>query len=109
VVFYGAGSRALRPDVIELLDRQVVEVAKRDGVMRRRRFRVDPTVVETNVHYPTDCALLQDRVRLLTRTLQPATTALGDARGRIGNRRIRSGNAVLRSISVGLFSRRESR
>src|SRR5205823_6131318 len=49
-------ARALGPQVIEQLHRQVVEVAKRAGVTHGRRFRVDTTVVETNVHYPTDGA-----------------------------------------------------
>ena len=79
-------ARALGPDVIEQLHRQVVEVAKRAGVTHGRRFRIDTTVVETNVHYPTDSTLLQDGVRVLTRTLQRASTALGDRAGRIRNR-----------------------
>jgi transposase, IS5 family len=79
-------ARALGPDVIEQLHRQVVDVAKRAGVTHGRRFRVDTTVVETNVHYPTDSTLLQDGVRVLTRTLQRASTALGDRAGRIRNR-----------------------
>jgi len=79
-------ARALGPEVIEQLHRQVVEVAKRAGVTHGRRFRVDTTVVETNVHYPTDSTLLQDGVRVLTRTLQRASTALGDQAGRIRNR-----------------------
>jgi transposase, IS5 family len=77
---------ALGPDVIEQLHRQVVEVAKRAGVTHGRRFRIDTTVVETNVHYPTDSSLLQDGVRVLTRTMQRASAALGDAPGRIRNR-----------------------
>jgi IS5 family transposase len=79
-------ARALGPDVIEQLHRQVIEVAKRAGVTHGRRFRIDTTVVETNVHYPTDSTLLQDGVRVLTRTLQRASTALGDRAGRIRNR-----------------------
>jgi len=77
---------ALGPDVIAHLHRQVVEVAKRAGVTRGRRFRIDTTVVETNVHYPTDSTLLQDGVRVLTRTMQRASRALGDEPGRIRNR-----------------------
>src|SRR5262249_42492868 len=71
--------RALGPEVIEQLHRQVLEVAKRAGVTHGRRFRIDTTVVETNVHYPTDSSLLQDGVRVLTRTLQRAGAAPGDA------------------------------
>jgi transposase, IS5 family len=79
-------ARALGPEVIEQLHRQVIEVAKRAGVTHGRRFRIDTTVVETNVHYPTDSTLLRDGVRVLTRTMQRASTALGDPRGRIRNR-----------------------
>ena len=79
-------ARALGPEVIEQLHRQVVAVAKRAGVTHGRRFRIDTTVVETNVHYPTDSSLLQDGVRVLTRTMQRAGAALGNPRGRVRNR-----------------------
>ena len=70
-------ARALGPEVIEQLHRQVVEVEKRAGVTHGRRFRIDTTVVATNVHYPTDSTLLGDGVRVLTRTLQRASAAFG--------------------------------
>jgi IS5 family transposase len=89
-------ARALGPEVIEQWHRQVIEVAKRAGVTHGRRFRIDTTVVETNVHYPTDSTLLQDGVRVLTRTMQRASTALGDQRGRIRNR--------LRSVTRGVLT-----
>jgi transposase, IS5 family len=85
----------LGPDVIEQLHCQVVEVAKRAGVTHGRRFRIDTTVVETNVHYPTDSSLLQDGVRVLTRTMQRASTAVGDPRGRVRNRMRSVGRRVL--------------
>lgn len=86
---------ALGPDVIAHLHRQVVEVAKRAGVTRGRRFRIDTTVVETNVHHPTDSTLLQDGVRILTRTMERASTALGDQPARVRNR--------LRSVTRGVL------
>jgi transposase, IS5 family len=79
-------ARALGPDVIEQLHRQVVEVAKRAGVTHGRRFRIDTTVVETNVHYPTDSTLLRDGMRVLTRTMQRARAAMGARSGRIRDR-----------------------
>jgi hypothetical protein len=69
---------ALGPEVITDLHRRVVEVARRAGVTHGRRFRIDTTVVETNVHYPTDSTLLQDGVRVLTRAMQRASADLGD-------------------------------
>ena len=88
-------ARVLGPDVVEQLHRQVVEVAKRAGVTHGRRFRIDTTVVETTVHYPTDSTLLQDGVRVLTRTMQRASTAMGDPDGRIRNRLRRVTRGVL--------------
>ena len=79
-------ARALGPEIIEQLHRQVLDVAKRAGVTHGRRFRIDTTVVETNVHYPTDSSLLQDGVRVLTRTMQRASAALGDRSGRVRSR-----------------------
>src|SRR5688500_17450654 len=52
-------ARALGPEVIEQLHRQVVEVAKSAGVTHGRRFRVDTTVVD-------QCAL-SDRQHALAR------------------------------------------
>ena len=79
-------AHVLGPDAVAQLHRRVVDVARRAGVTHGRRFRIDTTVVETNVHYPTDSSLLQDGVRVLTRTMQRASTALGDQPGRIRNR-----------------------
>jgi transposase, IS5 family len=97
-------ARALGPEVIEQLHRQVVEVAKRAGVTHGRRFRIDTTVVETNVHYPTDSTLLRDGVRALTRTMHHGCAALGEPTSRIRNR-LRS--VARRCIAIRLQSRRE--
>jgi IS5 family transposase len=88
-------AQVLGPDAIQQLHQRVVDVAKRAGVTHGRRFRIDTTVVETNVHYPTDSSLLQDGVRVLTRTLQRASAALGDRRGPIRDRRRSVGRRVL--------------
>ena len=88
-------ARALGPEVIEQLHRRVIDVATRAGVTHGRRFGIDTTVVETNVHDPTDSTLLQDGVRVLTRTMPRASAAVGDARGRVRNRLRSVGRRVL--------------
>jgi IS5 family transposase len=93
---------ALGPEVIAQLHRQVLDVAKRAGVTRGRRFRIDTTVVETNVHYPTDSTLLQDGVRVLTRTMQRASAAMGDQPARVRNR-VRS--VTRRVLTIGYQAR----
>jgi len=64
-------------------------------VTHGRRFRIDTTVVETNVHYPTDSSLLQDGVRVLTHTMQRASAALGDRAVGVRNRLRSVGRRVL--------------
>jgi len=58
-----------------LLDR-LVAIARQRRVVPGRRLRVDTTVVETTIHYPTDSALLADGVRVLTRTMTHLTARL---------------------------------
>jgi IS5 family transposase len=47
-------------------------------VTRGRKLRCDGTVVATNIHYPTDSSLLNDGVRVLSRTIGRAKQLLGD-------------------------------
>jgi len=37
-----------------------VSIAKEKGLVHGTRMHVDTTVVETNIHYPTDSSLLGD-------------------------------------------------
>jgi IS5 family transposase len=43
--------------------------AESEGLERGRKARIDSTVVETNIHRPTDSTLLQDGIRIITRWL----------------------------------------
>jgi len=56
--------------VLKDLLAQLVAMGRARRVIQGRRLRVDTTVVETNIHYPTDATLLADGVRVLTRGLQ---------------------------------------
>jgi len=47
-----------------------------DRLTRGRKLRPDGTVVETNIHYPTDSSLLADGVRVLSRTIKRAKEML---------------------------------
>jgi len=48
----------------------VVEIAQENQVVKGRKMRLDTTVVETNIHYPTDSNLLGDGVRVLIRAMK---------------------------------------
>ena len=70
-------SRQLGPEVIENLHQRVVAIAQEKKIIQGRKLRVDTTVVETNIHYPTDSSLLGDGVRVLTRVMKKVTAAVG--------------------------------
>jgi IS5 family transposase len=68
---------ALGPAVIEQLHGRLIAIAREQEVVEGRRMRVDTTVVETNIHYPTDSSLLGDGVRVLTRAMKKVTAIAG--------------------------------
>ena len=57
------------------LHERLMELARERGVVQGRKMRVDTTVVETNIHYPTDSGLLGDGARVLTRTMKKVEKA----------------------------------
>lgn len=72
-------SHLLGGDVLKKVLARLVELARERKVVRGFKLRVDTTVVETNVHYPTDSTLLADGVRVLTRTLKSLKKEDGEA------------------------------
>ena len=71
----------LGPEVIAQLHERLIAMARRERVVVGRKLRIDTTVVETNVHYPTDSSLLADGLRVLTRTMrkiQQASESVGE-------------------------------
>jgi IS5 family transposase len=72
----GRLARQLGPEAIGRLHRRTVEIALEKKVVEGRRMRVDTTVVETNIHCPTDSTLMGDGVRVLTRVMKNAAAAV---------------------------------
>src|SRR5256714_2532253 len=73
-------------------------------VVRGRRLRVDTTVVETDIHYPTDSSLLGDGVRVLTRAMKRMAQIAGRAGTRLRDRTRAVGYRV-RQIALASRSR----
>src|SRR5216683_796283 len=71
-------SHLLGADVLKKVLARLVDLARERKVVRGWKLRVDTTVVETNVHYPTDSSLLSDGVRVLTRTLKKLKGEVGE-------------------------------
>ena len=78
---------ALGPEVVNQIHERIVQIARDHRVAAGRRMRVDTTVVETNIHYPTDSSLLGDGVRVLTRTMKKITGIAGVAGAKLRDRR----------------------
>jgi IS5 family transposase len=72
----------VQPETLHRLLDHVMELAQRLKVTRGRKLRTDGTVVESNIHHPTDSSLLLDSVRVLGRTLHRAKDVL-QAAGRV--------------------------
>lgn len=75
-----ANLKALQPATLEAINRLLVGIAEQAGVETGQTVRTDCTVVESNVHEPSDSELLWDCVRVLTRSLKQARDVLGAAR-----------------------------
>ena len=60
----------LSPELTEKIHARVVGIAREEGVARGRKLRTDTTVVESNIHYPTDSSLIRDGIRVITRNLK---------------------------------------
>ncbi len=66
----------LTPKTIRLIHAVVVELGTRLGVTQAKKLRLDGSVTETNIHYPTDSGLLDDAARVLSRLVRQARDLL---------------------------------
>lgn len=69
--------KALSPQTWEAINGQLVQYAAEEKIEKAREVRIDCTVVESNIHQPTDSSLLWDSVRVLTRLLHRAKEDYG--------------------------------
>ncbi len=93
--------RRLGPDVIEEICRVVIAGALRERRFTPRAARIDSTVVESDVRYPSDLGLAADATRILAReAAKTDALAAADAprvrdRSRAADRRLRTLNRTL--------------
>jgi IS5 family transposase len=98
----GRWGLAVDPDTIKQIHDRIVQIAQQQGVTQGRRMRVDTTVVETNIHHPTDSTLLGDGVRVLIRTMKKITTITGVVGAKL---RDRSRSVKLRLLDISRIAR----
>ena len=81
--------RRLGPDVVEEMVMAVIAGATGSGAERRfrvRAARIDSTVVESDVRYPTDLGLCEDATRMLAVEARGAGELAGDGAPRVRDR-----------------------
>lgn len=93
-------AQALGGAVIAKLHERLVTMAQERGAVQGRKMRVDTTVVETNIHYPTDSSLLGDGARVLTRTMKRIEQQSQGKLKRKVRDRMRSVNKRVRAIAM---------
>jgi len=97
--------KALGSSVTRAIHEKVLDLGHKRGVVKGRKLRVDTTVVESDIHYPTDSGLLGDVVRVLTRTMKRIEREVGDRGTRL---RDRTRSVKHRLIEIGRSAMRKS-
>jgi transposase, IS5 family len=69
-------ANAIGSETVRALNDRAVALAHSLKATRGRKLRIDGMVVETNIHHPTDSALLGDGVRVISRLLRRARKVL---------------------------------
>lgn len=83
-------------EIVEQLNKALVDEAREKKIIVGRKLRRDTTVVESNIHYPTDASLLSDCVRVITRTVKKVKEQEATIKAEFHNR--------TRSIKKKIFS-----
>ena len=76
----------LTPDTLCSVNALLVQAAVAMGLEDGSKLRVDTTVVQTDIHHPTDNTLLWDVVRVVTRLIGQLAKAIGRPIKRFRNR-----------------------
>jgi IS5 family transposase len=76
--------KLISPATWRQMNEALAAYARESGAISGDRLRIDSTVCESNIHYPTDASLLWDSYRVATRLMQQARDA--DRRLDMGHR-----------------------
>ena len=94
-------TRRLGAEVVHQLTRELIGKARREKRFRPRAARIDSTVVEADIRYPTDSGLAADGIRALAREARKLATKIGAKRTAVRDRSHAAGRrlrALTRSV-----------
>ena len=100
-------AQAVGGEAITKLHERLVKMAQERGVVKGRKMRVDTTVVETNIHYPTDSKLMGDGARVLTRTMKKIEARSGKLKRRVRDRMRSVNKRVIAIATAGRYKGEE--
>src|SRR6266481_3617860 len=99
-------ARQLSPKLVDKLHERMVGIAVENKIVTGQKMRVDTTVVETNIHYPTDSSLMGDGVRVLTRVMKKVTQVAGQVGTKLRNR---SRSVKLKVLAIARACRKKTK
>ena len=79
-------TRRLGAEVVHEITRELIQKARREKRFRPRAARIDSTVVEADVRYPTDAGLADAGVRALAREGRKLAAKIGEKRTAVRDR-----------------------
>src|SRR4051794_3894609 len=91
-------TRRLGAEVVHEITRELIQKARREKRFRPRAARIDSTVIEADVRWPTDSGLAADGVKALARAGRKLAAKVGEKRTAIRDRS-RSMGAKLRALT----------
>jgi IS5 family transposase len=91
-------TRRLGAEVVHEITRELIQKARREKRFRPRAARIDSTVIEADVRWPTDSGLAADGVKALAREGRKLAAKLGETRTAVRDRS-RSVGRKLRALT----------
>jgi IS5 family transposase len=91
-------TRRIGPETVNELTRTLIETAVRERRFRARAVRIDSTVIEADIRYPTDAGLAAHGVKALAREGRKLASTLRESKARVRDRS-RSMGRRLRAIT----------
>ena len=92
------GFNRLTPETLKAINDLMVRAAVDLGLEDGQKLRVDTTVVQTDIHHPTDNTLMWDVVRVITRLICYLAAAIGCRRIKGFRNRTRSARRRMQEI-----------
>jgi len=93
-------------EVVSQLNEALLQKLKEKEILKHRKLRTDTTVIESDIHHPTDATLLQDGIKVITRLVQKIRKVASHA---VQGFEDRTGEIKQKILSIAKVLRRRTR